>query len=54
MKIHIGSKNKAKVDAVSELMPETAKMFKRNPNTYPSHLWKKGYGWYDKMKRGKT
>ncbi len=36
---------------VQKLMPETGNYFKIDTKTYPPHLWKKGYGWWDERRR---
>ncbi|MBX4196170.1 FAD-dependent thymidylate synthase [Candidatus Pacearchaeota archaeon] len=46
-------KTREMMDAVSKIMPETAKYFKFDTREYPPELWKKGYGWYDSIQGGK-
>ena len=43
---------RALVDVLAEIMPQTAELMRADRREYPPNLWKKGYEWYDKEKRG--
>lgn len=41
------------VEKVGAVMPITARFLRADSREYPAELWKRGYGWYDKVVDGK-